>query len=109
MNYRPMSVLPCFSKQIYNELLARIMYNNILFDKEFGFREGHSTEHALIKLVNRIYDYFNENKYTLGVIINLSEVFDTVNHNILLKKLKIYGIENNNLLWFTSYLSQKKQ
>ena len=69
----------------------------MLFDKRFGFRKGHSAEHALIEIVNRIYDSFYENEYTLGLFIDLSKVFDTVNHNILLKKLKLYGIENSNL------------
>ena len=81
----------------------------MLFDKQFGFRKGHSTKQALIELVNKIYDSFNENKYTLGVFIDLSKAFDTVNYNILLKKLKLYGIENNGLKWFTSYLSRRKQ
>ena len=94
---------------MYNRLYKYLTENNLLFDKQFGFREGHSTEHALIELVNRIYDSFNENKYTLGVFIDLSKAFDTVNHNILLKKLKLYGIANNNLKWFTSYLSQRHQ
>ena len=69
----------------------------MLFDKRFGFRKGHSAEHALIEIVNRIYDSFYENEYTLGLFKDLSKVFDTVNHNILLKKLKLYAIENCNL------------
>ena len=83
----------------------------MLFDKQFGFRRGHSTEHALIELVNRIYSSFNENKFTLGVFIDLSKAFDGVNHNINhnIKKLKLYGIGNSNLKWFTSYLSRRNQ
>ena len=89
-NYRPISVLSCFCK-----ILERIMYNrvynylndnNFLFHKQFGFRKGHSTEHALIELINSIYDSFNQNKYTLGVFIDLSKAFDTVDHNILIDK-----------------------
>ena len=111
-NYRPISVLPCFS-----EILERIMYgrlyeyltkNNLLFDKQVGFRKGHSTEQPPIELVNRIYDSFNGNKYTLEVFLDLSKAFDTVNHNILLKNLKLYGTENINLRWFTSYLFLKE-
>ena len=52
---------------------------------------------------------FNENKFTLGVFIDLSKAFDTVNHNILLNKLSLCGIKNNSLKWFSSYLSDRKQ
>ena len=93
---------------MYNRLYGNLTKNNLLFDKQFGFRKGHSTEYALIEFVNRIYDSFNKNKSTLGVFIDLSKAFDTVNHNILLEKLKLYGKENNNLKWFTSYLSRRK-
>ena len=70
---------------MYNRLYEYLTKNNFLFDKQFGLRKGHSTEHALIELLNRIYDSFNENKYSLGVFIDLSKTFDTVNHDILKK------------------------
>ena len=54
-------------------------------------------------------DAFNENKYTLGIFIDLSKVFDTVEHNILLNKLDMYGIKGKNLKWFRSYLANRKQ
>ena len=71
--------------------------NNLLFHKQFGFREGHSTDHTLIKLIDSIYDSFNQNKYTLGVFIDLSKAFDTIDYNILINKLNLYGIKNNSL------------
>ena len=80
-----------------------------IFQKQFGFREGHSTSHAIANLVSNIYNSFNENKFTLGVLIDLSKAFDTVNHNILLNKLSLYGIKSNSLKWFLSYLSDRKQ
>ena len=94
---------------MYNRLYKNLTKNNLLFEKQFGFRKGHSTEHALIELVNRIYNSFKENKYTLAVFIDLSKAFGTVNYNILLKKIKRYDIEKSNLKWFTSYLPQRKQ
>ena len=91
---------------MYNRLFEYLTKNNLLFDEQFGFKKGHSTEHTTL---NRIYNSFNENKHTLGVFIELSKGCDTVNHNILLKKLKLYRIKNSNLKWFTSYLSRRKQ
>ena len=74
--------MPCFSKILekimYNRLYEYLTKNNLLFDKQFEFKKGHSTEHVLMELVNRIYDTFNENRYTLGVFIDLSKSFDTV-------------------------------
>ena len=112
-NYRPISVLPCFSKILerimYNRLYSYLIQNNLLFEKQFGFRAGHSTEHALVQLIDQICDSFNNNHYTLGVFIDLSKAFDTVDHDILLKKLQIYGLQNNVLNWFKSYLTKRKQ
>ena len=112
-NYRPISVLLCFSKILerimYNRLYSYLNDNNLSFQKQFCFREGHSTNHALVELINSINDSFNQNKYTLGVFIDLSKTFDTVDHNILLKKISLYEIKNNSLKWFSSYLSNRKQ
>ena len=103
-NYRLISILSCFSKiletTIYNQVYKYLNDNSLLFHKQFGFRKGRSTDHALIKLLNSIYDSFNQNKYTLGVFIDLSTAFDTVDHNTLIDKINLYDIKNNNLKWF---------
>ena len=73
------------------------------------FQNGHSTDHAVIQLVDEILKSFDNNFFTLGVFIDLSKAFDTVDHQILIKKLEIYGIKNYNLSFFKSYLSEQKQ
>ena len=85
---------------MYNQVYKYLNDNSLLFHKQFGFRKGRSTDHALIKLLNSIYDSFNQNKYTLGVFIDLSTAFDTVDHNTLIDKINLYVIKNNNLKWF---------
>ena len=59
--------------------------------------------------MNQITEAFSQGKYTLWIFLDLSKAFDTVNHNILLEKLKAYGIQSENLKWFRSYLSNRKQ
>ena len=112
-NYRPISVLPCFSKILErimcNRLYTYLAKNNILFNKQFGFRAGHSTELVLLELIDQISDSFNDKSYFLGIFIDLSKAFDTVDHKILLKKLQHYGIKGKNLSWFESYLTGRKQ
>ena len=112
-NYRPISVLPCFSKILerimYNRLYNHLVKNKILYSKQFGFQKGHSTEHAILHLIDQINNNFENNEYTLGVFIDLSKAFDTVDHQILLKKLNLYGINDINIHWFESYLTNRKQ
>ena len=103
-NYRLIFVLSCFSK-ILERIMCNRVYNylndnNLLFHKQCGFKSGHSTDHALIELINSIYGSFNQNKYTLGVFVDLSKAFDTVDHNILIDNLNLYGIKNNSLNGF---------
>ena len=112
-NYRPISVLPCFSKIleriIYNRLPNYMNKNEILNGKQFGFRAGHSTEHAILELIDQVSDAFDNNNFALRVFIDLSKAFDTVDHNILLEKLSMYGVKGNCPTWFHSYLSNRKQ
>ena len=82
---------------MYNQVNNYMNDNSLLFRKQFGFRKAHSTDYALIELINKIYDSFNQNRYTLGVFIDLSKAFDNVDHNILIDKLNLYGIKNNSL------------
>ena len=85
---------------MYNRLYKHLSNSKIIHPKQFGFQKGHSTGHVLLQLVDQIYESFERNEYTIGVFIDLSKAFDTVDHNILLKKLEIYGISGTHLPWF---------
>ena len=112
-NYRPISVLPVFSKILekimYNRVYNYFVENKLLFPKQSGFQINTSTEHAILELVRNITKSFEKNEYVLGVFIDLKKAFDTVNHEILLHKLKLYGIHGTCLEWFKSCLSNRNQ
>ena len=112
-NYRPISILRCFSKILegimYNRLFKYLTTNEILYKKQFDFQEGHSTEHAIMQLADNINNSFEKNHFTLGVFIDRSKAFDSIDHYILITKLKQYRILGNNIRWFESYLSNRKQ
>ena len=94
---------------MYNRLYSYLTLNNILFHKKLEFRAGHSTEHALLELVDQISNTFNDKNYLLGIFIDLSKAFDTVGHKILIQKLEHYGRNGKNLSWFKNYLTNQKQ
>ena len=112
-NYRPISLLSIFDK-IIEKLMHSKLYDffdehEILFINQFGFRKKCSTIHALLDIIERIRDNMDNGMYGCGVFIDLKKAFDTVNHKILLTKLEHYGIRNNMLDWFNSYLTDRKQ
>ena len=82
---------------------------NILSINQFGFRKNHSTSLALIHLYDKISTAIDNREYTVGIFLDLSKSFDTVNHEIMLAKLEHYGVRGNSLQWFKSYLSNREQ
>ena len=112
-NYRLISLLPSFSKiferLVYNRLISYLNKNNILYDYQFGFRSNHDTAMAVTEMVDKIAEAIDSKKISLGIFIDLSKAFDTINHNILIQKLSFYGIRGLSLEWFKSYLSDRSQ
>ena len=83
--------------------------NKILYEFQFGFRQGHSTTHALTEIVDKIKLGIDKNEITCGIFLDLSKAFDTVNHDILLHKLHHYGIQGPAHKLLKSYLTNRKQ
>ena len=112
-SYRPVSLLPVISKvlekAVYMQLYAYMTNNNLLTMSQYGFRKGHSTELAALELVDRIGKDLDNKTTPISVFLDLSKAFDTLDHKILITKLKYYGIESNGIDWFISYLSNRKQ
>ena len=74
---------------MYNRLLNYLTLNKILVENKFGFRQGHSTYMALLKLVNDITEELDKVNCSIGIFIDLSKAFDTVDHKLLLRKWRI--------------------
>jgi hypothetical protein len=111
-NYRPISLLTSFSKifekLIYTRLNKHIS-NKILANEQYGFRSNTSTEKAVYQLTNKILKALDNKEWVGGIFCDLSKAFDYVNHDILLEKLKFYGISGNANRLIKSYLTDRYQ
>lgn len=112
-NYRPISILPLFSKLLerlmYDRMMSFIDRYNILYKYQFGFRERHSTNMALTILTDHILSALDKGKLVIGVFLDFKKAFDTVNYDILFQKLDRYGIRGTALYWLKDYLNNRMQ
>ena len=111
-NYRPISSLPYLSK-IFERSMTNRLINffdkfNLLSSSQFGFLKNKSTQDALLNLTDAIYESLNNKNFHINISIDLKKAFDTVNHEILLNKLELYGVRGLGLNWIRSYLYNRK-
>ena len=112
-NYRPISLLPAFSKIlekiVHKRLINFLLKYDIIYPQQYGFLRGRSTEQAMIDIILNITHAIENKKLSLGIFLDLSKAFDTISHKILLGKMYAYGIRGTALNWFQSYLSNRSQ
>ena len=110
-NYRPISLLVTISK-----LLEKVVYTRTykflcdteqLYQSQYGFRSGYSCENAICELVGTIAKHKEQKETSIGVFVDLSKAFDTLNHSMLLSKIEKYGIRGLTLEWYRSYLNNR--
>ena len=93
------------------QLIGFLTNHNILYKHQYGFRTKHNTSHPVLHFADKIYNALNQNPpaKTISIFIDLKKAFDTVDHQILLKKMEHYGIRDTPKVWFHNYLSEREQ
>ena len=112
-NYRPTSLLPLpgkIAEKIAHARLSTCFETNIFLNKkQGGFRKNNSTINSVSEFSHEIYSAINTRDVSLATFIDFFKAFDTVNHKILINKLKVYGIKNNNFSWLEDYLFNRNR
>ena len=113
INYRPISTLlsfnKVFEKLLYNRLYAYFDKINFLFKNQYGFRSGSNTTLAIFNVLTDFFYTFNNKLYTVAIFLDIQKAFDSVDKDILLLKLRKYGIRGISLKLMESYLTGRKQ
>ena len=111
-NYRPISVLTCFSTFIHSclcDLAVVFFLNNVIYENQYGFQSNISTPHTLLDVVTSSFDNIDDYSYTGLAFVDLKKVFNTVSHNILLTNLNNYDIKGVAHKLVHSYLDDRQQ
>ena len=112
-NYRPVSVLPLFSRIleriVYNRLIEFFNKHSVLYDNQFGFRKLYSTHMTLTTLIHKLSNALDEGIKVVGIFLGFSKAFDTIDHDISLLKLEHYVVKGPAIDWFKNYLNIRFQ
>lgn len=112
-NYRPIST-QIFLSKIYERLMQKRFVDycvefNLINPNQFGFQKNKSTSDAILLFTEQCYQTLENKNYLISIYLDFSKAFDTVNHQILISKLRKYGFRGPTLEWFTSYLRDRFQ
>ena len=111
-NYRPISLLPVLSKvfeKVLNNQLTKVIDNGFIDDNQYGFRQGHSTEDAILQFANKVQKELALKNHVVLVFVDVSKAFDSCDHEILINKIKRTGMDVNGINLMKSYLLNRKQ
>ena len=110
-NYRPISILPTISKIFEKHVNKHLInyLNKFNHEKQSGFRQKHSCQTALVKLIDQWMQCINNGDFVGCLFVDFKKAFDVVDHSILFKKLINYRFNRKSRAWFTSYLSDRQQ
>ena len=103
------SLSKVYEHVVFEQLLNYMEVNSLFYKDQYGFRPGHSTELASSRFVNELVQNMDNFKIPTSILIDLSKAFDTLNHDIMLNKLKFYGISGIALKFFSNYLTGRLQ
>ena len=112
-NYRPITILPTLSKVFEraatDQIVQFLEQNKLISKKQHAYRKGHSTNTCLMDSTNYIYKMVDQNKYVALLSLDLSKAFDSIDHQLLLQKMKMLGLQQCAVDWIASYLTNRKQ
>ena len=112
-NWRPITQIPLpgklLEKLIHAQLYSYFNENNILFKEQYGFRPGKSTSHAIFDVLKVLYENWNNRMYTGCIFVDFARAFETIDHEIFLKKLEAYGLQRTPLNFLKQYITNRMQ
>lgn len=111
-NYRPITLLSVISKLfervVYDSIYHHLKTYDLFYKKQSGFLQGHSTTDQLVAITSSIFDNFEKNHDVRSIFLDITAAFDSVPHNLLLHKIKSYGLRGKPLSLIESYLSNRR-